>query len=235
MTWSGVAPAPPALPSELPMTLTATEFARRALCSAVLLLAACAAPLPAPGPTAEPGPVPVTPGVPAPPAQAPPAAPPLPQLGPPERPSLGLFSRIKAPGEVDPVLELGASGVQIFRCEQDKDGTGYRWMFRLPEAELRDANGQLVGHHGANYSFEHVDGSRLIGTIVGYDSAPEGDSLRWLLLRTQSYGQGEFEKVTYVQRVDTSGGMPPEQCAAEQVNQILRVPFSAKFIFYRPR
>jgi hypothetical protein len=54
-------------------------------------------------------------------------------------------------------------------------------------------------------------------------------------LRTQSYGQGEFDRMTYVQRVETSGGMPPDRCSAEQVNQILRVPFSAKFIFYRPR
>ena len=151
----------------------------------------------------------------------------------PTRPSLGLFSRIKAPTEVDPVLEMAATGVQIFRCEQDKDG--YHWAFRLPEAELRDGNGQLVGHHGANYSFEHIDGSRLIGTIVGNDSAPGDNSLRWLLLRTQSYGQGEFDKITYVQRVETSGGLPPSQCSAEQISQILRVPFSAKFIFYRPR
>jgi len=89
--------------------------------------------------------------------------------------------------------------------------------------------------HGANYSFEHVDGSRLIGTIVGYDSAPSEDSVHWLLLRTQSYGQGEFEKMTYVQRVDTSGGMPPAQCSAEQANQILRVPFSAKVHLLSPR
>jgi len=216
------------------MRLTAIEFRRCALCSAAVLLAACAAAPTVPGPPAAPAAAPAAPGEPAP---APPAVtapvPPLPQLGPPERPSLGLFSRIKAPSEVDPVRELAATGVQIFRCEQDKDGTAYRWMFRLPEAELRDSRGLVVGHHGANYSFEDVDGSRLIGTIVGYDSAPEGDSLRWLLLRTQSYGQGEFEKVTYVQRVDTSGGMPPEQCSAEQANQILRVPFSAKFIFYR--
>jgi hypothetical protein len=151
----------------------------------------------------------------------------------PSRPSLGLFSRIRAPTEVEPAFELAASGVQIFRCEPDKDG--FRWAFRLPEAELRDARGQVVAHHGANYSFEHVDGSRLLGTIVGYDSAPSDDAVHWLLLRTQSFGQGELEKVSYVQRIDTVGGMPPAQCSADQVGQILRVPFSAKFIFYRPR
>jgi uncharacterized protein DUF3455 len=214
------------------MAATRVELrCQRLLAALVLLLAACAAAPPAP-------PAPPAPTGPAAPAGAPATAeagavPPAPALEAPTRPSLGLFSRIKAPTEVEPVLELAATGAQIFRCEADKDG--FHWVFRLPEAELRDARGQVVGHHGANYSFEHVDGSRLIGTIVGYDSAPTENSLRWLLLRTQSYGQGEFDKMTYVQRVETSGGMPPAQCSAEQANQILRVPFSAKFIFYRPR
>lgn len=196
--------------------------------AAAVLLAACAAAPPAPpAPSAAPAP-----GV-APATTDTGAMPAPPPLEAPTRPSLGLFSRIKAPSEVEPVLEMAATGVQIFRCETDKENT--HWVFRLPEAELRDARGQLVGHHGANYSFEHIDGSRLIGTIVGNDSAPGENSLRWLLLRTQSYGQGEFDKITYVQRVETSGGTPPAQCSADQVNQILRVPFSAKFIFYRPR
>jgi len=200
---------------------------------AAALLAACAGPQPLPQQAPAPAPAPA--GAPAVPAiiTAPGPVPATPTLEAPARPALGLFSQIKAPTEVEPVLELGATGVQIFRCEAQKEG--FRWVFRLPEAELRDLRGQVVAHHGANYSFEHVDGSRLIGTIVGYDAAPGGDSILWLLLRTQSYGQGEFEKVTYVQRVDTSGGTPPGQCAADQVSQILRVPFSAKFIFYRPR
>jgi hypothetical protein len=149
-----------------------------------------------------------------------------------QRPSLGLFTHIKVPGDPDPAFELAASGVQIFRCEPDKEGL--HWVFRLPEAELRDARGQIVGRHGAQYSFENLDGSRLLGTIVGYDSASDG-TVPWLLLQTRSYGQGDFDRITYVQRVDTDGGMPPKQCGAEQANQILRVPFTAKFVFYRPR
>jgi len=209
------------------MAALRAELARTALCvAATLLLGACAGPAPAPG-----TPTPAGQAAAAPPEAA--ATPNAPAPEVPQRPSLGLFSRIKAPSEVEPAFELTATGVQIFRCEPDKDGL--HWAFRLPEAELRDSRKQVVGHHGANYSFEHVDGSRLIGTIVGYDAAPSGDAVRWLLLRTQSYGQGELEKVTYVQRIDTEGGMPPAQCSADQANQVLRVPFSARFIFYRPR
>ncbi len=156
----------------------------------------------------------------------------MPIIEAPARPSLGLFSHIKAPNDVEPAFALAGTGVLIFRCEPDKDG--YRWIFRLPEAELRDARNQVVAHHGAGYSFEDVDGSRLLGTIVGYDTARVEGSVPWLLLQTKSYGQGELERVTYVQRIDTDGGMPPKQCTVEQSNQILRVAFTANFIFYRP-
>jgi hypothetical protein len=38
-----------------------------------------------------------------------------------------------------------------------------------------------------------------------------------------------------VQRVNTAGGVPPEKCESKQLNQLLRVDFTAEFVFYRPR
>jgi len=148
-------------------------------------------------------------------------------------PSLGLFSSIKVPSDRVPVLQLSAKGVQVFRCE--KRDSGFAWVFRQPDAELIDASGKAVGRHGANFSFEHVDGSRLVATIVGYDNAPKSTDLRWLLLTTRSFGKGTFDGVTHVQRVNTQGGMPPERCESSQANQVLRVDFTADFVFYRPK
>lgn len=148
-------------------------------------------------------------------------------------PSLGFFSSIKVPSDREPVLRLSAQGVQIFRCE--KRDAGFAWMFRQPEAELVDASGKVVARHGASFSFEHVDGSRLVSTVAAYDEAPKETDLRWLLLSTRSFGKGTFEGVTHAQRVNTQGGMPPTKCSASQVGQLLRVDFSSEFIFYRPR
>ena len=148
-------------------------------------------------------------------------------------PSLGLFSKIKAPSDREPVLQLSAQGVQIFRCEK-RDGT-FVWVFRQPDAQLLDAAGKVVGRHGASFSFEHNDGSRLTATIVAYDEAPNSADLRWVLMTTRSFGKGTFDGITHVQRVGTRGGMPPEKCDAAQVNQLLRVDFSADFVFYRAR
>ncbi|MCU0765440.1 MAG: DUF3455 domain-containing protein [Burkholderiaceae bacterium] len=148
-------------------------------------------------------------------------------------PSLGWLSRIKVPDGNDAALQLAARGDQIFRCE--RIGDAYEWRFRQPEAELFDAQGQSAGRHGAGFSFEHRDGSRLLGTVVAHDRAEGADALPWLLLSAKSYGKGALGGISYVQRVNTRGGMPPRSCDASQAGRLLRVDFSADFVFYRPR
>ena len=179
----------------------------------MLLLAACAVPRSTFPPTAGAGSVP----------GGPPVAP----------PSLGFFSKIKAPSTHEPALQLASRGVQIFRCE--KRDAGAVWVFRQPQADLLDANGKAVGKHGVNFSFEHDDGSRLVSTIAAYDEPAKPTDLRWLLLTTRSFGKGALENVSHVQRVNTAGGMPPARCENSQLNQLLRVDFTSDFVFYKPR
>jgi hypothetical protein len=207
-----------AIESIIEMTEVRRTNGLRWACALVTaLLSACATAPETPQPPPKPGEPPA-------PAPAAPAAPP---------PSLGFFSRIKAPDTVVPLLRLQGRGVQVFRCEPR--GSSYAWVFRLPEADLVDAAGKAVVRHGANFSFEHSDGSRLLGSVVDFDDAPDTNSLRWLLLSTRSFGQGALTGVTYVQRVNTTGGMPPPRCEASQQNRLLRVDFSADFVFYKPR
>jgi hypothetical protein len=149
-------------------------------------------------------------------------------------PSLGFFSKIKVPDDREAVLKLAARGAQVFRCEK-QDGRSAAWVFRQPDADLVDETGKAVGKHGANFSFEHADGSRLVATIVAYDEAPRPTDLRWLLLTTRSFGSGILEGVTHVQRINTAGGMPPANCDPGQVGKLLRVDFTSEFVFYRPR
>lgn len=187
------------------------------LLAAALLLAACTT---TPLPPSQPG------------GASTPPAPGMPTV-PPETPSLGWFSKIRVPDGQQPVLKLAARGVQVFRCEQRNGAWG--WWFRLPEAELADERGMVVARHGADFSFEHSDGSRLLGKVIAADDAPRDENLRWLLMSTRSFGQGVFTGVSYVQRVNTTGGMPPAKCEARQANQLLRVDFTADFVFYRPQ
>jgi hypothetical protein len=148
-------------------------------------------------------------------------------------PSLGFFSKIKVPDDREPVLKLAARGVQVFRCEK-RDAQGV-WVFRQPDAELLDSSGKAVGRHGANFSFEHADGSRLVATIAAYDDAPKPTDLRWLLMTTRSFGKGAFDGVTHVQRINTTGGMPPVGCDVAHAGRVVRIDFTSDFLFYRPR
>ncbi len=175
---------------------------------AALTLAACSTPAPIPG-----------------------GGPDAPRVTPP---SLGLMSKIAAPDHTQPVLQLRARGVQVFRCERDNEG--WYWVFRQPEAQLLDSNERPVGRHGAGFSFEHADGSRLTGQIQAWQDAPDADGdLKWLLLSTRSSGRGALAGVTYVQRVNTHGGQPLAGCQPAQAKQLLRVPFEADFVFLKPR
>ncbi len=129
------------------------------------------------------------------------------------------------------VMRLHGEGVQIFRCEAQGDTR--RWNYRLPEAELRDGRGATRIRHGANQSFEDVDGSRLVGEVLDHVASPVEGALPWLLLSTKSFGTGELAAVSHVQRINTVGGMPPASCESVQLGQVLRVPFNADFVFYR--
>lgn len=147
-------------------------------------------------------------------------------------PLYSLFHRaLPTPEGKTAVLRLHGQGAQIFRCEAL--AAGRRWVYRLPEADLADAAGTVVVRHGANLSFEHVDGSRLLGEIADHVPSPVENALPWLLLNTRSFGKGALSGITQVQRIDTVGGMPPPNCDAAQPGQVLRVPFTADFVFFR--
>src|SRR5450631_3906831 len=115
-------------------------------------------------------------------------------------PLYALFHRsLKPPEGAVEVLRLHGHGFQIFRCESQP--AGLRWAYRLPEADLVGIDGRLAVRHGAGLSFEHVDGSRLVGEVVDHVPAPGDNNLPWLLLRARAFGQGALAAVTYVERI----------------------------------
>jgi len=56
-----------------------------------------------------------------------------------------------------------------------------------------------------------------------------------LLLRaTSATGPGAFSQVKSIQRLHTVGGKAPaDGCSPAQSGQVLRVPYSAEYLFYR--
>ena len=120
-----------------------------------------------------------------------------------------------------------ATGVQIYRW------TGTGWGFVGPEALLYvdDGENAQFGIHYAGPTWESESGSKVVATVVDR-SIPDPDSIPWLLLRaTSSDGPGIFDGVTFIQRVNTEGGLAPSGPGGF-VGEVVEVPYTAEY-FYR--
>src|SRR6185503_21351529 len=101
-----------------------------------------------------------------------------------------------------------AVGVQIYSW------SGTNWTFVAPEAILyadAEHHAQVGTHFGTpnGPAWQSNSGSKVVETRVD-GCTPDPTAIQWLLLRTISReGQGIFSGVTYVQRVNTVGGVAP--------------------------
>jgi hypothetical protein len=135
------------------------------------------------------------------------------------------------------VFQALGHGVQIYVCEPKQDDAGpFEWTFRAPEADLLNASGEVVGRHFAGPTWEGNDGSQVVGEPHANAASPDPAAIPWLLLQARSnQGTGLFSSVTYVQRLNTTGGRAPAVgCDQAHRGQELRVPYTATYVFYYP-
>ena len=123
-----------------------------------------------------------------------------------------------------------ALGVQIYRWN------GTSWGFVAPAAILfADANyhGE-VGIHYAGPTWESNSGSTVVAMVLERCTA-DPTAIPWLLLETDSAeGPGIFHRVTYIQRVNTTGGLAPA-APGSSIGAEVEVPYTAEYYFYRAK
>jgi hypothetical protein len=150
-----------------------------------------------------------------------------------------------APGEDNRAPDLGACqhlqvqsgnkvsfhafgvGVQIYRW----DGTS--WIFVAPEAVLYANAGDdgEVGIHFGGPTWQSNSGSKVVGMTIDH-CTPDPSAIPWLKLKAVvNEGPGIFDRVTYIQRVNTVGGNAPA-VPGDFPGQEARVPYSADYVFY---
>src|SRR4051794_28395752 len=113
---------------------------------------------------------------------------------------------IAAPGETA-VVALHAEGAQVYECKAGSDGK-LAWAFREPIATLV-LDGKTVGRHYAGPSWEHMDGSAVVGKAAGNAPGKTASDIPWLKLEVTAHrGSGAFSGVSTVQRINTAGGVP---------------------------
>src|SRR6185436_17332625 len=120
-------------------------------------------------------------------------------------------------------------GVQIYRWN------GTAWVFVAPEAILYAdaAHRAQVGTHFATPNgpaWETTSGSRVVEQRVD-GCTVDPTAIQWLLLRTiEEEGAGVFSGVSFVQRVNTAGGLAPSTPGAV-VGEETRAPYTAEYFF----
>jgi hypothetical protein len=136
---------------------------------------------------------------------------------------------IAAPGE-SVVLSVHAEGAQVYECKVGPDGKP-NWAFREPIATLL-LDGKTVGRHYAGPSWEHNDGSAVIGKAVGSVPGATPNDIPWLKLEVISRrGSGILSGVTTVQRINTKGGKLEGAC--DKAGTFSSAPYSADYVFLR--
>ena len=69
---------------------------------------------------------------------------------------------IQAPAGEEVVLLAYASGSQNYTCKAGTDGK-LAWIFKAPEAELKDGSGKVIGSHFAGPTWKLNDSSEITG------------------------------------------------------------------------
>lgn len=155
-------------------------------------------------------------------ATSPPAAPPVPAA--------------LVPAGERAVDRVAARGDQTYECRaKPGDAASAVWVYTAADVQLLDARGTVVGRHVfPAATWESVDGSKVVAKIKARADAPQPGAAPWLLLTTQSVGgEGRFAKITSMQRVNTTGGVPPASgCDLKSLGNVRRVPITSDFVLF---
>jgi hypothetical protein len=136
---------------------------------------------------------------------------------------------IAVPDGNRPYLVLHARGTQTYTCTPE--GT---WNpASVPQADLFFDNATPMGTHFGGPTWQLRDGSYVKAAKLK-GMTPDPNSIAWLLLQMTQAGAGpdgdRLAKTTFIQRVNTVGGMPPMGgCSA---GATVSIPYEADYYFY---
>lgn len=129
------------------------------------------------------------------------------------------------------VYSWEAQGQMVFRCTYDE--RGFFWAFLYPQGKLLDDKGREQAVLGSDFSVTARDGSLVKGHIIEQGPQESARNLRTAVIAVESTNHGLLSDVRYYARRQPEGGMPLASCSASQRGHLLRVPFRARYVFYR--
>ena len=147
-----------------------------------------------------------------------------------------LPAAVQVPAGHKVAMETVGVGEITYQCSAKKDMAGqFEWVFAGPDAKLNDRSGKQVGkYYGPPATWESMDGSKLTATQVAVAPNGMGNIPSQLVKGNPAMGSGAMTGVTYIQRVDTRGGVAPAtSCAAGNLGARQTVKYQADYIFYK--
>jgi hypothetical protein len=152
----------------------------------------------------------------------------------PSAPRVAVPENLKPAANEHFLMAVAAKGVQIYECRANEKTAMYEWIFVAPQADLRDASGNVVGKHYSGPRWESSDGSIVVGTVKERAPSPAAGAIPWLLLTTKAErGTGLFSGISSIQRVNTTGGAAPiSGCGESTTGTTTRVPYTADYYLF---
>jgi Protein of unknown function (DUF3455) len=141
--------------------------------------------------------------------------------------------KLSPPAAEKLILQAHATGDQIYVCQAGVDQK-LSWTLKAPDAQLFDAQNKVIAKHFAGPTWKHNDGSEVVGKVAARLDSPDANSIPWLLVTAASHsGDGAFSKVSFIQRLHTKGGQPPQSgCDDSHRGVETKSAYSADYYFY---
>ena len=142
---------------------------------------------------------------------------------------------VAVPAGNKPTMMLKGVGLLTYECRAKAGAAGaHEWVFAGPDAALQDKNGMRVGKYYGGPTWEHNDGSKITGKQLAVSPGATGNIPLQLVQTSPATGSGAFSGVTYIQRVNTMGGVAPTApCDAGTMGSKRTVNYSADYVFYK--
>ena len=141
-------------------------------------------------------------------------------------------SSIRVPEGNKLAFHAYAKGVQIYKWKV----VTQKWDLLAPQAGLfaePNSFGEVGTHYGGP-TWESKSGSKVEGRrVLGTGCTPDPTAVAWILLsKYRTEGAGIFTKITFVQRVNTTGGLAPIEPGLLD-GETRQIPYTAEYYFYR--
>jgi hypothetical protein len=141
---------------------------------------------------------------------------------------------VRVPAGQKVMMTTTGVGEITYECREKKDMAGaHEWAFVAPVAVLYTPDRKVAGKYYAGPTWEANDGSKITGKQVAVAPAMAGSIPLQLVKTEPAMGSGAMTGVSYIQRLNTKGGVAPAMaCDAAAKGKRQQVAYEADYVFY---